>query len=163
VSQPWEAWAATYSTIVVEGCDGVGKTTLCDLLAARHCFPVVHSGRSPEGTDLVSRYHGILAIAGKLVLDRSFVSELVYGPIFRDRSRLTLADAVGLAIAVAQRRGVLVHVRASPETIYERLNARGGNVWQLSVIRQIQDQYRRVFDRLAWHVPTVLYDTDPAT
>ena len=72
-----------HDLIVLEGCDGAGKTTLAAALAARHGHAIVHATRSPEGTDLFAKYHAILARPGPLVLDRSFVSELVYGPLDR--------------------------------------------------------------------------------
>ncbi|MFF1342085.1 hypothetical protein ACFVYT_30055 [Streptomyces sp. NPDC058290] len=73
---------AAYRTLVLEGCDGAGKSTLAALFAARHGFTVIHSPRTP---DLTARY---LAQGGRLILDRSFISELVYGPLLRGASRI---------------------------------------------------------------------------
>ncbi len=99
---------SAYQVIVLEGCDGVGKTTLAEALAAQHGYTVIHSGRTPDGTDLADHYGTILALPGRLVLDRSFISELVYGPLDRGRSRLSLPAAVTLTRRVAKRSGVLI-------------------------------------------------------
>ncbi|MGH3839214.1 MAG: hypothetical protein ACRDSF_26480, partial [Pseudonocardiaceae bacterium] len=101
--------------------DGVGKSTLAQQLASGHGFTIVHSGRTPDGVDLSKRYRQILSQPGRLVLDRSFVSELVYGPLHHGGSRLTDADACDLAALVARRDGVLVHLTASASTIRARL------------------------------------------
>ncbi|GAA5707333.1 MULTISPECIES: hypothetical protein [Streptomyces] len=77
-----------HRTVVIEGGDGVGKSTLAKLLVAQHGFISVHSPRTPDHQDLVSRYRELLARPGRLVLDRSFLSELVYGPLYRGHSRL---------------------------------------------------------------------------
>lgn len=81
--------AAGYEVVVLEGCDGAGKTTLATTLATHRGYVVVHSGRTPDDVDLLARYCSILAAPGKIVLDRSFISELVYGPLQYGRSRLT--------------------------------------------------------------------------
>ena len=53
--------------------------------------------------------------------ERSFVSELVYGPLRHGGSRLTDAAACDLAILVARRDGVLVHLTAPASVIRARL------------------------------------------
>ncbi len=49
-------WAARYEIIVLEGCDGVGKTTVAAALASAYGYTTVHSGRTPDGMDLAGRY-----------------------------------------------------------------------------------------------------------
>jgi hypothetical protein len=133
---------------VLEGCDGTGKTSLATTLAAQHGYSVVHSGRTPDDVDLLARYRSILAIPGKIVLDRSFISELVYGPLQYGRSRLTASDAAQMALLVAARGGVLVHLTGRPESIIVRLRARDGSAPPWSV-----------FAALTGTVPTITADT----
>ncbi|MEU1015529.1 hypothetical protein [Streptomyces sp. NPDC005898] len=47
---------APYRTLVLEGCDGAGKSTLAAHLADQHGFTVVHSPRTPDSLDLIARY-----------------------------------------------------------------------------------------------------------
>jgi predicted ATPase len=136
--------ADEYDLIVLEGCDGAGKTTMADALAAHHGYAIVHATRTPEGIDLVAKYSAILARPGPLVLDRSFVSELVYGPLERGRSRLTISDAAHLAAAVAERGGILVHLTGQPEEIVTRLLARDGHAPGLERIRALTAAYADV-------------------
>lgn len=152
-------WAASCHLIVLEGCDGVGKTTLAATFASHHDYAVVHAARTPEGEDLFAKYRAILARPGRLVLDRSFVSELVYGPLDRGRSRLTFDQAARLAAAAVQRGGVLVHLTGRPEQIAARLLARDGNAPALPRIRALTAAYTDVFTRLADHAPVITIDT----
>ncbi|WP_245689349.1 ATP-binding protein [Streptomyces chattanoogensis] len=72
-----------HQTLVLEGCDGVGKSTLGERLSTDYGFAVVHSPKTPDHLDLASRDRSILAGAGRILLDRCFISELVYGPLHR--------------------------------------------------------------------------------
>ena len=150
---------SAYQVIVLEGCDGVGKTTLAEALAAQHGYTVVHSGRTPDGTDLVDHHGTILALPGRLVLDRSFISELVYGPLDRGRSRLSLPAAVTLTRRVAQRSGVLVHLTGRPDVIAARLRARQEPARSVDRVRALISAYYRTFVALRGIAPIVNVDT----
>jgi thymidylate kinase len=152
------AWVARHEVIVLEGCDGAGKTTVADALVSAHAYTSIHCGRTPDDTDLVSRYREILARPGRLVLDRSFLSELVYGPLYHGQSRLSIADATNLALAVAERDGVLVHLTGQPEEIAARLQSRDGRSPSLSEIRKVLDSYANIFTALAGAVPIITAD-----
>jgi thymidylate kinase len=155
-------WAEGHDLIVLDGCDGAGKTTLAAALANRHGHSTVHAGLSPEGTDLFAKYHAMLARAGRLVLDRSFVSELVYGPLDRGHSRLTFEQAAHLATDTAQRGGILVHLTGRADKIAARLLARDGRAPALPRISALTSAYADVFTRLADHAPVITIDTTAA-
>ncbi|MGW1146947.1 hypothetical protein ACWD6I_18235 [Streptomyces sp. NPDC002454] len=146
-------------TLVIEGCDGVGKTTLATFLAQDHGFTVVHSPRTPDHRDLASRYRELLDRPGRLVLDRCFLSELVYGPLLRGRSRITWAQAIDLTEAVVARDGAFLHLTAPPQVIQQRLAQRDGESANLSEITALVTSYHRVFDALATYCPVETIDT----
>jgi hypothetical protein len=120
---------------------------------------VIHSGRTPDGTDITSRYRDILARPGRIVLDRSFISELVYGPLFHGRSRLSPPDAVSLAVTAASRGGVLVHLTGAPDAIVTRLKARDGTAPEPGTISAIINAYRAAFALLEDTAPVLVADT----
>jgi thymidylate kinase len=154
------AQLAAYQVIVLEGCDGTGKTTLAVTLASQHGYVVIHSSRTPDGTDLAERYRALLATPGKIILDRSFISELVYGPLDHGRSRLTLPDAADLAHRVAARGGVLVHLTGHPDVIIARLRSRDSHSAPAAGrIRAIIDAYRDTFALLDGTAPIITTDT----
>ena len=155
--------ASKYEIVVLEGCDGSGKTTIARALAELHGYAVVHSDRPPDAIDLAQRYRSVLARPGKLALDRSFISELVYGPFKYGQSRLSAPDAAELAFRVADSGGVLVHLTGSPDVIAARLRARDGYAPPLDRIGALVEAYRKVFDALAGAAPTISADTTVPT
>ncbi|WP_406003896.1 hypothetical protein [Streptomyces sp. NBC_00829] len=152
---------AQHRTVVLEGGDGVGKTTLADLLVTQSGFIAVHSPRTPDHQNLTRRYRDLLARPGRLVLDRSFVSELVYGPLYRDRSRITWDEALGLAGLVTARDGVFLHLTAPAAVVRSRLMARDGQAPELEEIAALGDAYERVFRVLTGHVSAFMYAAEP--
>jgi thymidylate kinase len=154
-----ERIAAEHRTLVLEGCDGVGKTTLAQLLSTHHGFRIEHSPRTPDHLDLAGRYRTILARDGLLLFDRCFISELVYGPINRGRSRITWSEAIDLAETVIARDGLLVHLTAPPAIVHRRLLTRDGESISLDDVTALITAYRRVFDTLADYAPVLTIDT----
>lgn len=154
-----EQIAAGHRTLVLEGCDGVGKTTLARRLSGDHGFTVVHSPRTPDHLDLAGRYRAILAQEGRLLFDRCFLSELVYGPLNRGRSRITWSEAIDLAETVIARDGLLVHLTAPPTVVHQRLLTRDGEAVSLDEVTALITAYRRVFDTLADYAPVLTIDT----
>lgn len=101
------------------------------------------------------------ARAGRVVLDRCFVSELVYGPLRHGRSRLAWSDAVDLSATLAARSGAFVHLTDEPAAIRRRLLDRGDT--EPLALRDIGDLvagFERVFDSLAAHAPVLRIRTD---
>jgi thymidylate kinase len=154
------AWADSYDTIVIEGCDGAGKSTLAVQVAGRTGAKVIHSCLSPPGTDLLAVYARLLDRPGRLVFDRCFLSEAVYGPILRGESRLTdtqIADLVGV---VAERNGVFVHLTAAPTELLERLRQRGETSQSdLDRIIRIVQRYDDLFKIISQKAATIRIDT----
>jgi len=149
-----------HRTVVLEGCDGAGKTSLAERLARDHGFAIVHSGRTPDGVDLAERYRQILIRPGRLALDRSFVSELVYGPLRHGGSRLADADVGDLATVVARRDGVLVHLTAPASVLRARLLVRdGAAAANLADIGSLLTAYEHVVTTLAAYLPVVRLET----
>jgi thymidylate kinase len=154
-----EQIAAGRRTLALEGCDGVGKTTLARRLSADHGFTVVHSPRTPDHLDLAGRYRAILAQEGQLLFDRCFLSELVYGPLNRGRSRLTWSEVIDLAETVIARDGLLVHLTAPPALVHQRLLTRDGEAVSLDEVTALITAYRRVFETMADYAPVLTIDT----
>jgi len=151
--------AAAYRTVVLEGCDGTGKTTLAAHFTQSHGFASVHSVRTPDHLDLAGRYRDLLQQPGRLVLDRCFISELVYGPLRRGRSRLTWTQALDLAESVASRDGVFLHLTAPPSVIHARLIQRDGTAEDLTELTAIVSSYHRAFGTISSYAPVLTFDT----
>jgi thymidylate kinase len=151
--------ATPHDTLVLEGPDGVGKSTLARRLSTRHGFQVIHSPRTPDHLDLVNRYREILAGTGRILFDRCFISELVYGPLHRGRSRITWSEALDLAESVTDRRGLFVHLTAPAPIIRRRLLDRDGEAASLDEVAALVTGYQRVFTTLADYTKVLALDT----
>lgn len=151
--------AAQYRTVVIEGCDGTGKTTLARRLTGKHGFSFIHATRTPDHLDLTTRYLHMLDTDSRLVMDRSFVSELVYGPLQRGRSRLTWAQVLDLAEAVTQRNGAFIHLTAPVDVVHARLLLRDGEADEPDILTGLLAAYERAFHTLADHATVITIDT----
>ena len=88
--------------LIVEGMDGVGKTTLVDYFVSNG-MKKYHFDYDVKNMDLMTKYMRILKEdTGSLVLDRSFISEMVYGPVLRGKSKIDLEEYTKLLMAYKQ-------------------------------------------------------------
>lgn len=159
-------WATNYDTIVFEGCDGAGKTTLAQAAAQQLNATLIHAVLTPPGTDLLTAYSRQLDRDGRLVFDRCFLSELVYGPIYRGTSRLTYQHMATLVRRVVDRNGIFVHVTAPPAEIRRRIAARGEkdppDVNEITLICERYDQLFRAVTTIATVMPCSTVHPDEA-
>lgn len=151
--------SARHEMVLLEGCDGVGKTTTALALATRYDYQIVHAARTPDSVNLAERYASILARPGRILLDRSFISELVYGPLHHGRSRLTFDQVAGFAGRIVSRGGILIHLTAQPNVIHARLTARDGVAPPLDPLSALIASYQAVFTDLARLGPVLTVDT----
>jgi thymidylate kinase len=150
-------WAGQYQTVILEGTDGTGKSTRAKILCEHYGFAVVHSPKSPADVDVFERYRSILRAEGKLVLDRSFLSEVAYGKVLRGHSRLTEGQVLDLTDQVAKRQGIIVYLRASISSIRIR---RCDDQWDEVTVRKLQLEYERMLDQLIDCIPIIRLNTD---
>lgn len=108
--------------IILEGCDGTGKTTLAKILAERYGLDVCHCTQHDPGD--YNFYRQTLR-KENVVWDRHTLGELIYPYIFERKPGIGAEDA-RLIMHYAKEEGAKVFVlTADISTIYERLNARG--------------------------------------
>ena len=106
--------------IVIEGCDGVGKTSVVNMLAKKYGCDVVHmTGDDPKDCEF---YHQSLR-KNNVIYDRNVIGEMVYPRIFgrqRELSHEQLADIINMHKDVH-----FFVLTANPVTIQMRLSTRG--------------------------------------
>lgn len=69
--------------IILEGLDGTGKTTLKEGLMS-YGFHSLHFDYDTTTTNIFDKYSKIISASDKqTVLDRSYISEMVYGNVIR--------------------------------------------------------------------------------
>lgn len=142
--------------IVLEGTDLSGKTTLADNITAQLYDRFVQRWRRgplrPEQNPL-NEYLVPLADypykavsddnADVWIMDRWHLGELVYGPMFRGGSRLSLAQAHYIELVLDQLAAVRVHVQVSTPTLSKRYTERGDAMVSLAQALTLKTHYTR--------------------
>lgn len=104
--------------IILEGSDKVGKTTLSKLLEARYESEVVHF--SAPKKDPYREYMDFLDKADtkkNYVLDRFHVGEIVYGELYRGKSKVSVDQLWYLDLRLQAHQALLVHCFTDSDTV----------------------------------------------
>lgn len=118
--------------IIIEGCDGAGKTTLAERLVNRleQHRPTTLLHRGPIKDDPLVEYE--LPLDGyrplrdqHVVCDRWHVGEAIYGPLLRGVSVLRPPDRRHIELFLQSRGALVVLMTQTPEEIRRRLAQRG--------------------------------------
>lgn len=153
---------------IIEGPDGAGKTTLVEqILKSNHNARLMHFGAPKTDEDAFAYYKTYAkAIADKkedevLVFDRSWYSDMVYGPVMRNRQEMSQEHADMLAaMVVASGGGIVIYCTAPIKTLWSRCIRRGETYIQNQTqLQQISVAYAEIMEKHVKYLPVVRYDT----
>jgi hypothetical protein len=132
--------------IVVEGTDGVGKSTLAASLAEHYGCQLLWLGRPEKGKafEFYMRAYLDQIEDSMVVMDRSHWSEEVYGTVFREGSEFTQQELDLLDTLVGTANPVLVHCTLDNETISENQAQAPGDDHHGEDPEKVQARYREV-------------------
>ncbi len=156
---------------IIEGPDGAGKTTLVEQIKKSHMNArVLHFG-APATPEAADKYYEVYAkaISEKqpdevLIFDRSWYSDMVYGPVMRGRLEMTQAHADMLsAMVVANGGGIVVYCTAPIKVLWARCTRRGeAYITTREKLVDIAKGYAEVMKHNVRFLPVVRYDTSVA-
>lgn len=143
--------------VIIEGLDGTGKSTVSNKLI--ELGYIVHHLTYEEKSE-----EGYLSVlkrdTDKLALDRSFISELVYGPILRNYSRINEVQTKNIIDHYCQVGVKIIYLKSSKVTLLDRRKNDKEDVDMLNrYFEQINDGYDKVIKWLSPIIPVVEIDT----
>ena len=143
--------------IILEGCDGTGKTTLAKILAEKYGLDICHCTQH-DAADY--EFYRQTLRKENVVWDRHTIGELIYPRVFNRKPCLGTENA-RLIRHYAKEEGAKIFVlTADIETIRERLLERGNeNVNILNNIERIDHEFK--FYAEQFHIPVI--DTSKMT
>lgn len=144
----------------LEGPDLAGKSTLADELEKLYVSHDVVVNRFKHGPlkadqDPLSEYLVPLQdYDGNRIwiIDRLHLGELIYGPLLRGASRLTMAQAYYIELALRSLGGYQVHVTAMQEMLSRRYAARGDDLVSLEQLLTVREHYNTlIYHHMPWY------------
>lgn len=152
---------------IVEGPDGAGKTTLVNQLVAAHPgAKVLHFGK-PTTDEEAFNYWQVYLQAIKdnaktpvAIFDRSWYSDMVYGPVMRNRTEMSNENMEILELAVkACGGGVILYLTANISVLWKRCKQRGETyITCMDQLSKLREAYEYVMKKPAY-LPVIRIDT----
>lgn len=142
--------------IIIEGPDGSGKTNLANKLSQQTGWPIVHRTQ-PKSDDekkaMMDSYLEVINSGRNCIFDRSWYSEMVYGPVMRDTSVISYAQMYALERKLTKRGAMIIHCTGPIDTLWKRCLLRGEDY---IVDRTTYAQIYGGFEELMYEVPHVI-------
>lgn len=131
-------------TLIIEGCDGTGKTTLVNQLKKHYNIDSLRlTYNDPKDYNFYSR----LLEKTNCIFDRHFLSEIVYANIFNRRCELTANEISELLIKMKKLNIKCFILTTDILEIQNRLNERGTEeIEVLNNIINIQSHFIQLAD-----------------
>lgn len=142
--------------IILEGPDGSGKTTLAEKLQKQTGYQLLHRVQPKTEEDkqrMMDEYVQVLRTGKNCILDRSWYSEMVYGPIMRDHSVICYPQMYELERLAAKYGGLIIHCTAPENVLWKRCLRRGEDY---ITDRDTFHKICKGFDEIMHHIPHVI-------
>ena len=147
-------------SIILCGSDQAGKSYVADLLHKEFGYPVYHFSAPKPGADFRLEYiQPMLETEEPFIFDRSYVSEIVYGDLFRGGSGVTPEIQKYIENFLNSRNCILVYMRRNDED-YKWID-REGEMYGEDKNLLIRAKYDEVINTIKIpHITADSYDSD---
>lgn len=129
--------------ILVEGPDGSGKSTLCLDIMNRYKASYIHSSRPKNKNDIhgqfihnMSAAHLIKETGCDVILDRHFLSQIVYQGVFEDQGTIERFSATAFINSIDK---IVLCIPSNKEKYLERFNKLKSDRYEL--YQNMEDVY----------------------
>lgn len=142
--------------IIFEGPDGAGKSTMIEAVKQKHLdeghapetVQIWRAGPFPQDSDAWREY--VLPLTSLypsrdwlVLIDRWHLGELIYGPLLRGQSRLSLDQRTWIEGYLRTFGAVMVHLTATLEELTRRLGERGDDLIKTEHLPKILEGYAK--------------------
>lgn len=114
--------------IIIEGPDGSGKTTLANQLSRQTGYKIIHRTRpktEEEKAIMMDEYLQIIRSRENVIFDRSWYSEMVYGPVMRDASVISYSQMYDLERRLMKVGAMIIYCTDAKPVLWARCQERG--------------------------------------
>ena len=148
--------------LIIEGPDGAGKTTLANKLREQTGFMLLHRSQPKTEEDkqrMMDEYLQVIKSNKNCIMDRSWYSEMVYGPVMRDASVITYPQMYELERRLAKVGSLIIYCTAPENTLWSRCMNRGEDyITKREVLHEICKGYDTIMYDVPHIIPVVTYD-----
>lgn len=148
--------------IIIEGADGSGKSSLARTLHRQTNWLLIHRSQPKDKQDkqrMMDEYLDLIWKGEDVIFDRSWYSEMVYGPIMRDESVISYEQMHTLEIALTLHGALIIYCEDDLDILWERCQERGEDyVTSKETLKQVCDGYERLFKKTTHYIPIVTYN-----
>jgi thymidylate kinase len=150
--------------IIIEGPDGSGKSTIAAKLAAQLHWDIIHMDKpktEKENREMADMYVDLILKPGSFIMDRSWYSEVVYGPVMRGSSAITAEQLFRFEQILLNTDGAMViYCTGDPGEMWERCQTRGEtHITNYGQYLDIAMAYDSLFLRSVHRIPILIYDS----
>lgn len=136
---------------ILEGVDGTGKTTLSKKLCANLGLSYMHFSAPETHADIRTMYDmylNILLTNDNILLDRSWISDYVYGTAYRKFPALSGIERDVLEHICLAKGLKVIFCTDEANVIADRIKARGDDEHILPKIEEMQKLYAHYFGEM---------------
>ena len=148
--------------IIIEGPDGAGKTMLANKLRDQTGYMLLHRSQPKTEEDkikMMDEYLQVLKSGKNCIMDRSWYSEMVYGPVMRGVSIISYPQMYTLEKQLAHAGGLIIHCTGSLQTLWKRCITRGEDyIVDKDTLAKICNGFETVMNEVPHLVPVVTYE-----
>ena len=143
---------------ILVGPDATGKTTYAKKLSENTGFPIIKMDKpktQEEKDNMFNDYLKMFVDHDNFIMDRSFICEQVYGPLFRGKSYISDVQLALLDSILSWKGATIIHFTDDVDAIMERFNVTGEDfVTTREQVKHIVNEYFEVL-KYIHHVPVV--------
>lgn len=147
--------------IILEGNECNFKTTIANKLSKKLGYQIVKGSSFEQSTctqdELFNKFMEYAQLENT-VLDRFYISNLVYAPIYKDFSMINNKQQKEIERVLRDNRALMILLDADVEVLKERMRKRGDDYVKEDKLEEINLKYKEVMQTVS--IPHVVINTE---